>query len=127
MACQKYEKTLLAPQSRLGPVYLAPNARRYIANRILRVHSIAICSSISVLVGCAQNQSLEPSTSICSPQWLSLVEEKIGTADGQGHGPDIGSQEWRSVIEFHLGVRGNRQLPSRNSEGWCVYIDQLVF
>jgi hypothetical protein len=41
------------------------------------------------------------------------------TDDGQGHGPDIGSDEWKSVIEFRLGIRGKPDLPARASEAWC--------
>ena len=43
-----------------------------------------------------------------------------------GHGPDIGSEEWKSVIEFKLGVRGNPNVPDRNSREWCRFIDDLL-
>jgi hypothetical protein len=43
-----------------------------------------------------------------------------------GHGPDIGSEEWKSVIEFKLGVRGNQGVPDRNSQEWCRFIDDLL-
>ena len=43
-----------------------------------------------------------------------------------GHGPDIGSEEWKSVIEFKLGIRGNPDVPDRNSSQWCDYIDKLL-
>ncbi len=48
------------------------------------------------------------------------------TSDAQRHGPDVGSEEWKSVIEFKLGVRDKPNVPSRDSERWCQYIDQLV-
>ena len=47
------------------------------------------------------------------------------TGDGQGHGPDLGSSEWRSVIEFKLGIRGDPSVPPRNSELWCAYIYKI--
>jgi hypothetical protein len=50
----------------------------------------------------------------------------VTTGDGQGHGPDIGSDEWRSVVEFKLGIRGNPAVPSRASREWCHYIDEQV-
>ena len=43
-----------------------------------------------------------------------------------GHGPDIGSGEWKSVVEFKLGIRGNPDVPDRDSQEWCSYIDALI-
>jgi hypothetical protein len=43
-----------------------------------------------------------------------------------GHGPDIGSLEWQSVIEFKLGLRGDPDVPPRGSQRWCAYIDQRL-
>lgn len=62
--------------------------------------------------------------SICSDAWYEAIDKKLLTADAQGHGPDIGSDEWKSVIEFKLGVRGRADVPVRSSEEWCQYIDQ---
>ena len=62
----------------------------------------------------------------CSDDWNRYVEEELVSGDGHGHGPDLGSDEWKSVIEFRLGVRGQADVPARNSEAWCLYIDRLV-
>ena len=62
----------------------------------------------------------------CSEAWYRYMEEKVPTGDGQGHGPDIGSEEWKSVIEFRLGIRGNPELPARGTEAWCRAIDAIV-
>ena len=62
----------------------------------------------------------------CPEQWLQDVENKLGTQDAHGHGPDIGSSEWRSVIEFKLGIRGDPGIPARDSEAWCDYIDKKI-
>jgi len=64
--------------------------------------------------------------SLCSDSWYRFIEEKVPTSDGQGHGPDIASDEWKSVIEFKLGIRDESNLPDRDSEAWCRHIDQLV-
>lgn len=37
---------------------------------------------------------------LCSDSWYRLIAENVPTSDEQGHGPDIGSDEWKSVIEF---------------------------
>lgn len=55
-----------------------------------------------------------------------MVNKEISTDDGLGHGPDIGSAEWRSVIEFRLGIRGDTEIPEINSDDWCHYIDQKI-
>ena len=44
----------------------------------------------------------------CSPAWYQAVEARALPGDGRGHGPDLGSAEWQSVVEFKLGVRGAR-------------------
>jgi uncharacterized protein len=63
---------------------------------------------------------------LCSESWYRFIDQKVQTGDGQGHGPDIGSEEWKSVIEFKLGLRGQPNLPERESEAWCRRIDQIV-
>jgi hypothetical protein len=63
---------------------------------------------------------------LCSDAWYRSIEAKVPTGDGQGHGPDVGSDEWKSVVEFKLGIRGRPGLPSRDSQGWCSHIDGIV-
>ena len=67
----------------------------------------------------------EPGTP-CSDEWNRHVDQKIISGDGQGHGPDLGSDEWKGVVEFKLGIRGQADLPARDSGDWCILIDQLV-
>jgi len=71
-------------------------------------------------------RQLTAGTEPCSMPWLQMVEQTLSTGDGQGHGPDLGSSEWRSVVEFKLGIRGNPDVPDRDSEAWCAYIDQAI-
>ncbi|NOR70381.1 MAG: hypothetical protein GQ532_11935 [Methylomarinum sp.] len=60
----------------------------------------------------------------CTNDWLLQVEKDVLTGDGQGHGPDIGSLEWRSVIEFKLGIRNDPKVPPKESPQWCNYINE---
>lgn len=60
-----------------------------------------------------------PSNPLCSEPTQQLIEQRINSSDGQGHGPDIGSDEWHNVIEFKLGIRGQANLPERHSQAWC--------
>jgi hypothetical protein len=62
----------------------------------------------------------------CTDEWNQFVDEKLVSGDGQGHGPDLGSNEWKGVIEFKLGIRDQVDLPNRDSDDWCQLIDQLV-
>ena len=62
----------------------------------------------------------------CTPEWQQKVESDLGTGDGQGHGPDIGSDEWKSVVEFRLGVRGLPEVPERDSDSWCAYVQEKL-
>lgn len=86
--------------------------------------SLDVVAVVVLVAGC-----LEPTLAaqpLCSEPWYRMIEEKVPTGDGQGHGPDIGSEEWRSVVEFKLGVRGKPDVPKRDSEDWCRYIDHMV-
>lgn len=62
----------------------------------------------------------------CSAPWYQAVEESVQTGDGLGHGPDLGSEEWKSAVEFRLGIRGNPDVPDRSGDAWCGYMDRLM-
>ena len=82
---------------------------------------------VLTLAGCGQIAEVPSSTDPCSENWLQRVESSLSTGDEQGHGPDIGSQEWRATVEFRLGIRGSSALPARDSSEWCSYIDGVIF
>ena len=77
-----------------------------------------------MIVGCASTSENYNKFQPCSTGWFSQVEKKITTGDDQGHGPDPGSLEWRSVIEFKLGIRNSSKVPSLDTQQWCIYIHQ---
>ena len=66
----------------------------------------------------------EPEVRPCTVEWFRLVEETVPTGDGQGHGPDPGSLEWMSVVEFKLGIRDDPGVPPVGDESWCRFIDE---
>ena len=88
-----------------------------------------IAVSIIFVAVCAQAgddyRSSMAAETLCSDSWNQFIEKKIPTGDDRGHGPDVGSGEWKSVIEFKLGIRDKPGLPDRDSEAWCRYIDQI--
>jgi len=92
-------------------------------NRRLTFILVTSCFAISA---CQKEVAQTKATNLCDQPWYQSVESAISSGDGLGHGPDIGSEEWRSVIEFRLGVRGNADVPDRSSDEWCSYIDGLI-
>jgi hypothetical protein len=56
---------------------------------------------------------------LCSDTWYQFIEDAVVSSDNQGHGSDIGSDEWKSMIEFQLGIRDEPNLPDRDSDAWC--------
>ena len=89
---------------------------------------IAICLIfISAYADASNDGKSTPETKgRCSDAWYRIIEEKVPTGDGQGHGPDVGSDEWKSVVEFKLGIRDKPDVPRRDSEAWCRHVDQIV-
>lgn len=88
-----------------------------------------IVLSFSVLAGCARQEQPEPpiaNNPACTTDWFESVEARLGTGDGQGHGPDIGSQEWFSVVEFRLGLRGQSGVPQAGTDRWCHFIEEQL-
>ena len=82
---------------------------------------LAICAQAS-----NNHRSSMAGGALCSDSWYRFIEETVPTSDNQGHGPDIGSDEWKSVIEFKLGLRDVPNFPERDSEAWCRHINQIV-
>ena len=85
------------------------------------IATIVILAAISLRAS-AGAESASP----CSEEWYQFVEQKLISGDGQGHGPDLGSDEWKGVVEFKLGIRDQADLPGRDSDAWCQLVDQLV-
>ncbi|WP_101758826.1 MliC family protein [Oceanicoccus sp. KOV_DT_Chl] len=82
---------------------------------------------IVLLIACTESDKTSVSAaSLCTNEWFQSVEKSVVSGDGQGHGPDVGSDEWKSVVEFKLGLRGDASLPARASSEWCSYIDQRI-
>jgi hypothetical protein len=78
------------------------------------------------VAACVQGGEINPGPEPCSGEWQQWVESRVMTGDGQGHGPDIGSDEWQSVVEFKLGIRGEPSVPPRDADEWCSYIDKQI-
>jgi hypothetical protein len=81
---------------------------------------------ILALYGCGVESSPAHLLPPCSEKWNQLVEETLPTGDADGHGPDVGSMEWRSVVEFKLGIRDDPAVPALESEDWCLYMNEKI-
>lgn len=99
--------------------------------KVIKLIMIASCSIAVVACSSGVKSIVEPTATenaapqICSNEWFTKIERELVTGDGQGHGPDLGSLEWRSVIEFKLGIRGDSSVPARDSALWCDYIEKI--
>ncbi len=87
---------------------------------LVGVASAMLCAFTPALAAVA---SADPA---CSVAWQQSVESRLPSGDRQGHGPDLGSGEWQSVIEFRLGLRGRPDLPPRDGAAWCTLIEQQL-
>ena len=67
-----------------------------------------------------------PVPASCSNRLYASIEERLATGDGLGHGPDVGSDEWKSVIEFKLGLRDDPEVPERDTNAWCGFVDERM-
>ena len=81
---------------------------------------------VLIASSCSGGQPPAPGPQPCSEKWQEHVEAKLRTGDSEGHGPDVGSLEWRSVVEFKLGIRGDPEIPTRESDQWCTNIDEII-
>jgi hypothetical protein len=72
------------------------------------------------------SQSISENENLCTDSWERFINDNVPTGDGRGHGPDLGSDEWKSVVEFKLGIRGDSNIPQRDTKAWCAYIDKLL-
>lgn len=85
----------------------------------------------TLLSGCATGPVPEAPTIAelpkpCELTRQQLIEESLTTSDGMDHGPDIGSGEWHSVVEFKLGIRGNNDIPEHGTNDWCRHIENVL-
>lgn len=77
------------------------------------------------LVLLAACHSATPATGVGSPAWLKRVDTQLAISDGQGHGPDYGSQEWCDAVHFKL--HGQRPTePVACDMEWMREVDRKI-
>ena len=91
------------------------------------LYQLPLTTIICIAVAACSSTSSDPilileQTATCSDQVLLHIDGMVVTQDDQGHGPDQGSEEWHSAVEFKLNVTSKPDLPARNSNEWCAYI-----
>lgn len=78
---------------------------------------------IMLIIGCSPAlQDKSTAKESCSKESMEMVETKVTTGDSEGHGPDIGSSEWYSVVERRLGIEGKPSIPKKGTAKWCDYV-----
>lgn len=76
--------------------------------------------SFVLLAAC---QSISPSLgTVGSADWMEKIDRELAISDGQGHGPDHGSQEWCDAVYFK--TYGERPVtPTSCDQEWMQDID----
>ena len=91
---------------------------------------ISACSSLQISTSKNSTEPLKQADQevgqSCSPEWFRYVNSQVPSSDSMGHGPDIASQEWKSVIEFKLGIQSHASLPPKNTPQWCKFIQSQL-
>ena len=77
-----------------------------------------------------RNEPIKPASDqmnpFCTDEWYRYVESQVSSSDAMGHGPDLGSKEWQSSIEFKLGLQSDPNLPSKSTPEWCAFIQNQL-
>lgn len=92
---------------------------------------LLILLGFSLTAACGQSPSSsqsqsEQSVTPCSAERYAAIDAVIQSGDGMGHGPDIGSGEWKSVVVYKLGLQDNKALPNADAAEWCDFISQQL-
>jgi len=83
---------------------------------------IIVALSLILLAAC---HSVAPADPVGSPAWMESVDRRLSVSDGQGHGPDYGSQEWCDAVYFRLhGWRAAEPVPC--DQAWMEEIDKAL-
>jgi hypothetical protein len=64
---------------------------------------LAAILAVGVLVGCGESV-VDKEKGESWDQWARALEARFPVGDGQGHGPDVGSEEWARALQQKLGV-----------------------
>jgi len=84
---------------------------------------ISLIITLNWLTACSAPDPVKENADQPCAQWqIDLIESKLITHDSQGHGPDVGSTEWFSVVERRMGIEGVHTVPSKKTRQWCEYV-----
>jgi hypothetical protein len=59
-----------------------------------------------------------------SHEWYQWVDRRLAISDGDGHGPDGGSDEWNHAVQRKLGQEAPQAQPG--SPEWQQAVDALL-
>ena len=62
--------------------------------------------------------------SLGSHEWYQWVDQRMAISDGDGHGPDGGSDEWNNAVQRKLGEEAPQSQPG--SPQWQQAVDALL-
>lgn len=62
-----------------------------------------------------------------TPGWFAAVEAVVRVTDREGHGPDIGSEEWMSAVTKKVFRVHGEAAPVVGTKEWFEQVNQRVF
>lgn len=65
-----------------------------------------------------------PNLALGTEPWFAWVDQTLGISDGEGHGPDPGSDEWNMAVQTKLGEEAPQSQPG--SPQWQQSVDSLL-
>jgi hypothetical protein len=78
---------------------------------------VLFCIFVIVVLGwliATTNIARAPASQPCTQEWfLYLSENYFEISDGEGHGPDLGSNEWFDAFEAKAKLSDSSQLPDQ--------------
>jgi hypothetical protein len=86
------------------------------------LHHLIVSMLSSLLIGLATASDKPPEA---WDDWAKWIAARHSTADGQGHGPDVGSNEWVAALSKQLGVtERDGEGPDLKSAEWRAAVEK---
>ncbi len=83
------------------------------------------CGPVAILDEPVQTVSMMPAPEEWNA-WANWVEARKPVSDGEGHGPDIGSDEWAMALDRQLAITVGGHGPDLKSSEWRNAVEAKI-